>query len=165
MAEKIFQSSFGAQLDLNEVIGEIFNFIKIAPNRQYKVVIGTDSLNGPKTANFVTAVIVLRIGNGGRYFWNEATEKTFKTLRDRIYKEMYLSLETAQNLLELLEKKKLPQFDLEIHVDVGQNGDTKTLINEVVGVIRGSGFVVKTKPESFGASSVADHRLWILKHA
>jgi len=32
----------------------------------------------------------------------------------------------------------------------------KKLINEIVGMIKGSGFAVKTKPESYGASSVAD---------
>jgi len=72
---------------------------------------------------------------------------------------MYLSLEIGQQLLKILQEKQLPHFDLEIHADVGTNGETKNIINEVVGVIRGSGFVVKTKPESFGASSVADHLL------
>lgn len=159
MPEKIFNSSIGIKLNLAGVVKEIFDFINVAPNRQYKVVIGTDSINGPTYSDFVTAVVVIRIGNGGRYFWRRIKKNSFKTLRDRIYEEMYLSLEIGQQLLEILQEKKLPHFDLEIHADVGTNGATKNIINEVVGVIRGSGFVAKIKPESFGASSVADHLL------
>ncbi len=159
MAEKLFNSSFGIKLNLQGVVKEIFDFIQISPNYHYKVVIGTDSINNAKDSDFVTAIIVLRVGNGGRYFWRRVKENRFKTLRDRIYEEMYLSLELAQKLLKILEENKLPHFDLEIHIDIGTNGETKTLINEVVGVIRGSGFVVKTKPDSFGASKVADRHL------
>ena len=43
-----------------------------------------------------------------------------------------------------------------IHADVGHNGDTREMIKEVVGLIRGNGFEPKIKPESFVASGVAD---------
>ncbi len=48
------------------------------------------------------------------------------------------------------------EYDLEIHIDVGEHGRTRELIDEVVGYIRGSGFAVKTKPDAYAASSVAD---------
>ncbi|HAA34763.1 MAG TPA: hypothetical protein DCD97_05580, partial [Firmicutes bacterium] len=35
-------------------------------------------------------------------------------------------------------------------------GDTKELIREVVGMVIGSGFDARIKPESYGASKVAD---------
>ena len=159
MPEKLFNSSFGLRLNLCGVVKEIFNFIQAAPSHSYKVVIGTDSINNLHDSDFVTAIVILRIGNGGRYFWRRLKEKNFHTLRERIYEEIYLSLEIAQQLLKILQEEKLPHFDLEIHVDVGTNGESKVLINEVVGVIRGSGFIVKTKPESFGASQVADRHL------
>jgi predicted RNase H-related nuclease YkuK (DUF458 family) len=41
-------------------------------------------------------------------------------------------------------------------VDVGRNGRTRELIDEVVGMIMASGFPVKTKPDSYAASCVAD---------
>ena len=47
-------------------------------------------------------------------------------------------------------------FDVEIHLDVGNNGATQTLIKEVVGMVVGSGFNARIKPDSYGASSVAD---------
>lgn len=157
MAEMLFNSSDNRKIGLKKLIGEIFDFIQEKPQAAYKLVIGTDSLNAADHSDFVTAIIILRIGNGGRYFWRRIKDKNFKSLRERIYKEVYLSLEIGQQLLKLLEKNKFYTFDLEIHVDVGQNGETRNLINEVTGLVRGCGFVVKTKPESFAASSVADH--------
>ncbi|MCX8015738.1 MAG: ribonuclease H-like YkuK family protein [Patescibacteria group bacterium] len=157
MAEMLFNSSDNRKIGLKKLIGEIFAFIQEKPQAAYKLVIGTDSLNAADHSDFVTAIIILRIGNGGRYFWRRIKDKNFKSLRERIYKEVYLSLEIGQQLLKLLEKNQFYTFDLEIHVDVGQNGETRNLINEVTGLVRGCGFVVKTKPESFAASSVADH--------
>jgi predicted RNase H-related nuclease YkuK (DUF458 family) len=43
-----------------------------------------------------------------------------------------------------------------VHADVGVEGETRGLIREVVGMIVGSGFTPHVKPESFGASTVAD---------
>ncbi|OIP75689.1 hypothetical protein CO121_01205 [bacterium (Candidatus Gribaldobacteria) CG_4_9_14_3_um_filter_36_15] len=43
-----------------------------------------------------------------------------------------------------------------IHADIGENGKTKDMIKEVVGLIRSNGFEAKVKPESFAASVVAD---------
>jgi len=157
MEEKFFNSSDNKKLGLKQIINEVFQFIQEKPRNSYKLVIGTDSLNSSDHSDFVTAIIILRIGNGGRFFWRRIKDKNFKSLRERIYKEVYLSLEIGQQLLKLLEKNKLYNFDLEIHVDVGQNGETRTLINEVTGLVRGCGFIVKTKPESFAASSVADY--------
>jgi len=74
-----------------------------------------------------------------------------------MYEEATYSLALAQRLIDEFKKQDLPlEKFLEIHVDVGMGGDTKVMIAEIVGMIRGSGFLCKTKPESFGASSVAD---------
>ena len=48
------------------------------------------------------------------------------------------------------------ELNLEIHLDVGSNGATKTLVKEVVGMVNGSGYLCRIKPDSYGASSVAD---------
>ena len=48
------------------------------------------------------------------------------------------------------------KYDFEIHVDVGTVGPTRELIKEVTGMVRANGFSVKTKPESWGASTIAD---------
>ena len=69
------------------------------------------------------------------------------------------SLEFASEFVPLLKKNlngKMPDYNLEIHIDVGEHGDTRDMIKEVVGMVTGNGYVAKTKPEAYGASYVAD---------
>lgn len=156
-----FNSSFGLKLPAREVVKEIFRFIKIVPNASYKIIIGTDSEQlSSKDADFVTAVVVYRLGNGGRYFWRRAELGKFYTLRDRIIKEVLISLDVAKEILHELKKEpEISNWDFEIHADIGENGETKVLIQEVVGMIRANNFEAKTKPESYAASKVADRHV------
>jgi len=157
----LFYTPIGLKLDLREVVGEIIRFIKADPKRNYKVIIGTDSEMLPgKEADFVTAVVVHRVGNGGRYFWRRLDYGKFYTLRDRIIKEVLISLETAKELLLELKKEGAGlNWDFEIHADIGEGGETKVLIQEVVGIIRANNFEAKTKPESYAATKVADRHV------
>lgn len=147
-------------MTVGEVARNIVDFMKVDPARRYKVTIGTDSelLRG-KRADFVTAIVVHRVGNGGRYFWRRLELGKFHNLRDRIIKEVLISLEVAEKALTELKKFPVPEFDFEIHVDIGENGPTKAMIQEVVAMIRGNNFQVRTKPESYAASSVADRHV------
>lgn len=152
-----FNSSQGIKFTASEVVGEIIKFMQADPKRCYKVMIGTDSELYDKTeADFVTAIVVHRVGNGGRYFWRREELNGFHTLRDRIIQEVMMSLDIAKEVLAYLKDYQIPNFDFEIHVDVGTNGETKTMIQELVGMIRANNFEARTKPESYAASSVAD---------
>ncbi|MEK7188791.1 MAG: ribonuclease H-like YkuK family protein [Patescibacteria group bacterium] len=155
-----FSPSKGA-LSVNRVLSEISDFIKEDPNTFYRLVIGTDSQtkgnNGQTEINFVTAIVVHRVGRGARYFWKKEKINMKPVLRDKIYTETLLSLNTAQELVPDLRKAITPaKYDLEIHIDVGPLGPTREMIREVVGMVTGNGYVAKTKPEAWGASSVAD---------
>lgn len=154
----LFKNSFGVDLDVPSVVREIMGYIRSRPNASYKVIIGTDSARLPTlAADFVTAIVVYRVGNGGRYFYRQFELGKFHTLRDRIIQEVLFSIEAAKEVLEELKKDPaLPNWSFEIHADVGENGNTKVLIQEVVGMIRANNFEVKTKPESYAASKVAD---------
>ncbi|MCD6284261.1 ribonuclease H-like YkuK family protein [bacterium] len=157
--KEIFHSPTKGKMNIEKVAKEISSFIKQKPGK-YQLVVGTDS-EGSKRADFITAIIAHRIGRGGIYFWKRTNgNKIYHTLRQRIYEEVNLSLHTAQRLLENLGKhlhySHSPGCDLQIHIDVGKNGPTKDIIKEVVGIVRGNGFEAKIKPESYGASIVAD---------
>ena len=158
---EFFNSPFGLKLTIREVVRQIVDFIKADSRRSYKVVIGTDSEQiGARDADFVTAVVVHRVGNGGRYFWRRTELGQFHTLRDRIIKEVLISLEVAKDvLLELKKEASALEWDFEIHADVGERGETKVLIQEVVGMIRANNFEAKTKPESYAATKVADRHV------
>lgn len=144
-----------------QVVAAILDFMREEPGRRYKVTLGTDSeLFADKQADFVTAIVVHRVGNGGRYFWRRFNLGKFHTLRDRIIQEVMISLEAAQALLAELKKENIAtQWDFEIHVDVGENGPTKPMIQEVVGMVRAHNFEARTKPESYAASNVADRHV------
>jgi len=147
-------------MTVDEVVKNIVDFMRSEPNRRYKVTIGTDSeLLHDKTADFVTAIVVHRIGNGGRYFWRRFELGKFHTLRDRMIREVLISLEVAEKVLGELKKSPLPEFEFEIHADIGTNGPTKAVIQEVVAMIRASNFQVKIKPESYAASNIADRHV------
>lgn len=145
---------------MSEVVEEIIVFMTAAPERRYKVTIGTDSeLLSDGKADFVTAVVVHRVGNGGRYFWRRMPKEKTHTLRDRIIREVLISIEIAKGVLVELKKFPLPAFDFEIHIDVGENGPTRQMIHEVVSLARANNFEAKTKPESYAATSVADRHV------
>src|SRR3990167_4125537 len=95
-----FNSYGGTKLTADEVVGEVIDFMNQAPDYAYKVMIGTDSQLYEKTkADFVTAVVVHSLGNGGRYFWRRDNLSGFHTLRDRMLREALMSLDIAKEIL------------------------------------------------------------------
>lgn len=160
-----FESLTHGQLSPDEVLQMIKDFLEENPKSEYSLVIGTDSheITGSnlksRKINLVTAVVVHRRGFGGKYFWNRKSVENIHSLREKIYAETMTSLNFASTFVPLLKKKlngQSPNYNLEIHIDVGEHGDTREMIKEVVGMVTGSGFVAKTKPYAYGASYVAD---------
>lgn len=153
-----FQSQRLGSLSLEQVVSEAIRFIEEENNSHFRLVIGTDSeMVANFAAHFVSAIVVHHVGHGGVYFWGGVTKGGIRDLRQRMYEEATYSLSLAQRLLDEFKKRDFPiEQILEIHVDVGENGETRHMINEIVGMVKGSGFLVKTKPDSFGASNVAD---------
>lgn len=142
-------------------LGRADGAIRRKPSGLYRIVIGTDSqskgVNGKSYVDFVSAIIVHRIGKGAVYYWRRERVEGRFVIRDKIYRETLISLELAQELVPLLRKNiSSSKYDFEIHIDVGSVGPTREMIKEVVGMVAGNGFRARTKPESWGASSVAD---------
>lgn len=163
MDNHYFYSQTYGRLNLAGVRRRLIKFMQEDSQCKYRIVIGSDSApREGKTLDFITALVIHRIGKGGIYFWKrEVKEKNGENrdlsfLRARIYQEAVFSLTTADEFLEVVKNDGITRYDVEIHVDIGKFGETRDMIAEVVGMIRGSGFICKTKPESFGASKVAD---------
>lgn len=155
MADYFFTSD-GERIGMDGMLESIRQFAAEKKGASYKIIIGTDSLGcNTLTTDFVTALVVQRVGNGGKYFWRRLSNEKIFNFRDRIIKEVMLSLETSTNVLKILKQLEF-DFEFEVHVDVGTNGRTNSLISEVTGMIRGYNFPFKTKPESYAAMSVAD---------
>jgi len=157
----LFNSPNGSTYNIVDLVREIKSFIDEDPYSFYSLIIGTDSqakrINGESEINFVTAVVIYRKKRGAKYYWRKEREVKKLVLREKIYTETSISLETASLLVPEVRKVISPvKYDLEIHIDVGPLGQTRTMIKEVVGMVTGNGYIAKTKPESWGASKVAD---------
>jgi len=150
-----FYSPSGLRFSFEEMIGQIMNYMTDQSTERYKIIIGTDSAEH-SGIDFVSAVVVYHVGHGGRFFWKRIVENKKYTLRQRIYQEALYSLKLAEELVHAFSHYSSCNFNFEIHVDIGNNGPTRELIQEITGMILGSGFQVKTKPESYGASNIAD---------
>ena len=159
----LFISPTEGKVKFDHLLKSVVDFILEDPKKIYQLIVGTDS-EGKENPLFVTAIVIHRKGSGGRFFYKKIKGRKKYTLRTRIYEETMISLSLAIELREKLEKrlfKIMPNNykNLEIHTDIGQVGETKEMIKEIVGMVKGNGFEVKIKPEAFGATAVADRCL------
>jgi predicted RNase H-related nuclease YkuK (DUF458 family) len=156
-----FYNPTKGNLSFQGVVEEIISYISEKPEKFYDVIVGCDSSSGEEP-NFPVAIVVLRMGQGGRFFLKKIhyQNRKFYNLKQRILEEVLLSCQLALNLKEKLkEKTKGKNYNYQlryIHADIGESGATKDMIKEVIGLIRGNGFEPKIKPEAFVASTVAD---------
>ncbi len=150
-----FVSPTRGVISFEAMFQDILDYIKERPNEDYRLIIGTDSQVRDDVC-FVTAVIIHRTGKGGRYYYQKRRMHKIHSLRQKLFYETSLSLGLASKLAERIAADGVAHLNLEIHLDVGERGQTKELIKEIVGMVVGSGFDAKIKPESYGASKVAD---------
>lgn len=146
------------QFTFEELVEAIFQYTHEEPDREYRVIVGSDS-EGYGQVAYATAIVVHRVGSGARAFICKNKIFTNQSLRQKIYNETSLSLTLAHQLIDPLTKllgEEFVQKNLIIHVDIGQKGETKDMIREVTGMVRGSGFQVEIKPDAAVASTVAD---------
>ena len=181
-----YNSPTYGQLEWQEALAKMIWFMGRDTKGHYEIIIGTDSeaQNGTARpqrladgkssmageADFVSAVVVHKKGKGGVYFWGRQKILNLHSMKQRIWQEALISLALAEKLvydfaqMGLLNQPKsslgAPEdLNLEIHVDIGPNGETRDMIAEIVGMIRANGFKVATKPSSWGASHVADRHV------
>ncbi len=153
-----FHSQTHGRLSLEEMLGEVAKFVRVEPQRFYKIIVGTDSETS-NPVSLVSAVTIWRVGNGAIHFWTRAEEKNFHTLRDRLTQEAINSIVLAQELRSRFQETLGDEFfwdGNEIHVDIGELGPSRDLIDTIKGMIKGYNFKPIIKPYSFGASVVAD---------
>lgn len=154
-------------LTFEQTVNEIINYILEQPDKFYSITVGSDSSLPKESPTFPVAIVVLRKGNGGRFFlkkikYPKSSLKRFQNLHERIMNEVLISCEIAlyfrEKIKEKIKKENL-KVDYEfryIHADIGENGPTRDMIKEIISLIESNGFEAKIKPESFAASIVAD---------
>lgn len=151
----IFENPKGRKVDIGKIKEDTVNLIDKYPEGSFKVIIGTDSQKKGSQVVFITVIVVYRKGKGGTYYLRQDKVSKPISLKEKIYKEATMSLEVADILRNLTANKEI-YGNLEIHVDVGENGETKKLIKEIINFVSERGYKIFVKPNSFAASKVAD---------
>jgi len=158
-----FYNPTKGDLNFEGVLDELFSYIQEQPKQNYEIIVGCDSSSGEEPS-FPIAIVILRKGAGGRFFLKKVRYhgRKFHNLHERILEEVLLSCKLALILRDKIRARKTESIESlnyqfrYIHADVGENGATRDMIKEVVGLIKGNGFEARIKPQSYAASVVAD---------
>ncbi|MBA4304065.1 MAG: hypothetical protein C0424_07555 [Sphingobacteriaceae bacterium] len=120
-----------------------------------RVCIGTDSQYKGGYTEYASVVVVLREGHGGKMLVNKVREKFRMGVRERMLREVSMSIEVAYGLLETLNKLNVP---LEVHADINTDPQFKSnsSLAEAKGYILGMGFEFRAKPFAFASSCCAN---------
>jgi predicted RNase H-related nuclease YkuK (DUF458 family) len=127
-----------------------------ASSNDSSVYIGCDSqILGNGKVDYSTVIVLhMNSKNGCKVFHNSVKQRDYGNLRARLMTEVQYALEAFSEIEDALGERKL-----EIHLDI--NPDPKYASNvvtaEAIGWVRSLGLVAKVKPESFAATSAADH--------
>jgi predicted RNase H-related nuclease YkuK (DUF458 family) len=126
--------------------------------------IGCDSQQVEKLTEYVTVVVIHRLGKGGRVFYSREKVPRIRELRERLWKEVWRSTELAMELTSTPDIGDVePIAVCAIHIDANVDPKHKSskYVEELVGLVMGQGFHAMVKPEAWAASHAADH---VVKH-
>jgi len=151
----IFISPTFGHISFNDVLTQIITYMNEDLKSEYNIVVGTDSQNTNKT-KMVLVICILRKGKGGKYFYYVENIAKVKDIRTKIYHETKVSLDCAKEINEYLYMNTEINYTFSIHADIGKNGESSKLINEIVGWVEAEGFHCDIKPNSYVASTIAD---------
>jgi predicted RNase H-related nuclease YkuK (DUF458 family) len=119
------------------------------------VYVGTDSQQDRQRTQFVTVVVIHDPGHGGRAFYTVESVPRIKSLRERLLKEVWMSVQLALEISPFVAEAS----KLEVHVDANPNTKFKSsqYVKELTSLVVSQGFACMLKPDAWAAMHVADH--------
>ena len=165
----LFQNLKESNLSFDDVFQRIEEFMKMQPNGNYRLMVGTDSQVHRTQTIFITGIVIQNEGHG---VWacirKVSIPRKMTALHERISLELSLTEEIVSMFTE--ERKSrlieivLPHlyqgatFTMEGHIDIGAGKRNKTseFVKEMVTRIESMGVEPKIKPNAFVASSYAN---------
>ena len=141
-----------------EEVPDIATFVQNAAASGQDVHIGTDSLQTGRYTQFVTVLAILTPSKGGRALYSREIVPRISSLRERLLREVWKSVELGMKLSESIAPGQLT-----IHVDANPSEQhmSSKYVQELVGLVVGQGFKSLIKPESWCATHAAD---WTVRH-
>src|SRR3989344_1232492 len=89
------------EIDLEKLKKIITEYMSKDKKGSYQIIVGTDSQKQKGNAyDFVSALIIHHIGSGGIYFWRRDFINRVIPLKERIYHEAIMSMQTSENFIE-----------------------------------------------------------------
>jgi len=70
-----FYNPHAGELTFDEVVRTIVEGMKEDSKARYEILVGTDSSSAYTHDDFVSAIVLHKIGKGGRYFWTRRKER------------------------------------------------------------------------------------------
>ena len=134
-----------------EPITDIVQWVKESTENGQVIHVGTDSLQTGRWTQFVTVVVVLNPPKGGRVAYQRDITPRISSLRARLSREVWMSVELAMALPE--------QPEMTVHIDANPSEKhmSSKYLQELVGMVVGQGFKALWKPDSWAATHAADH--------
>ena len=128
-----------------------------ASSAQSAIYIGCDSLRIPaKNKAVFSTVVVLHMDSkhGCKIFHNQVTIPDYGQMRPRLLMEVQYALEAFYAIEDIVGNRRL-----EIHLDVNPDPRhaSNVVTSEALGWVRGLGIEARIKPDSFAATTAADH--------
>ena len=141
--------------DGNEIFHEeLLEILKHYVEKGGKIFIGADSMLYSNKCSFACAIALHNQTLGvSKYYYKRYSDDSdvYKNLQVKILNEVSLAIDAARNILA-----ELPNADIHVDIGSGKKSKTRTMIDQVKGWIKGSGFEMKIKPKSWASSSIAD---------
>lgn len=154
MLEKTWKTIEGKTIP--NIVGKIK---EVLSDGEREIHIGSDSQQNGLHTEYVTVIVLLQKGKGGRAFYLRDRVPRVKSLRERLIREVWMSVNVG---LEL--NAHLPEtIGLTIHVDANPNLKFRSSdhVKELAAMVVSQGFQTLLKPDSWAASHLADH---VVKH-
>jgi len=126
--------------------------------RGSKIFIGCDSYTSNRKICFATTLCLYGGQDPGRYFFfkEKVSKKYHNQLVTRITEEVRRSVELAEFFMT---EYNLDPNNMELHLDVSPfhaNNGTSKFSDMLKGLVQGSGFACKLKPNAWASQSIAD---------
>lgn len=127
-------------------------------NGKFIFEVGTDSQQAKNRTAFVTVIVARQEGSSGqrRVFWMTESVPRIKSLRERLMKEVWMSIDLGLEMNQLIPEI---EGNLAIHIDANQNRNFKSgnYAQELASMVVGQGFKAVLKPDGYAAQHAADH--------
>jgi predicted RNase H-related nuclease YkuK (DUF458 family) len=126
-------------------------------NPEVKVFIGTDSRQYRNYTKYVTVIGLLKPRKGVHIIFKRENISKIRDIFSRLWNEVEYSRDIADYIESVVNEKSEKKI-VTVHLDINFNKETKSSIvhDSAVGYLKGLGYNVETKPDSWAASKAAD---------